>query len=54
MLGGDGRMHSVPVHWQEYLPLKVSQQMCVSVADPGDGESIAGIHTHGLYARVLK
>ena len=54
MLGGDGRMHSVPVHWQEYIPLKVSQQMCVSVADPGDSDSIAGIHTHGLYARVLK
>lgn len=54
MLGGDGRMHSVPVHWQEYIPLEVSQQMCVSVADPGDSGSIAGIHTHGLYARVLK
>lgn len=54
MLGGDGRMHGVPVHWQEYIPLEVSQQMRVSVADPGDSGSIAGIHTHGLYARVLK
>lgn len=50
MLGGDGRMHGVPVHWQEYIPLEASQQMQVSPTDPGDGD----IHTHGLYARVLK
>ena len=53
MLGGDGRMHGVPVHWQEYIPLEASQQMQVSPTDPGAG-GIAGIHTHGLYARILK
>ena len=54
MLGGDGRMHGVPVHWQEYIPLEASQQMQVSHTDPGDSGSIAGIHTHGLYAHILK
>lgn len=52
--GGDGDMHLVPVPWQEYIPLEARQQIQVSVTDPGGDGSIAGIHTHGLYARVLK
>lgn len=55
VLGGDGRMHGVPVPWQEYIPLEASRHLNISATDPGEtGGSIAGIHTHGLYARVLK
>ena len=28
-LGGDGRMHSVPVHWKEYIPLQKTSLMSV-------------------------
>lgn len=28
-MGGDGRMHNVPVHWEEYLPLQNQQLMAV-------------------------
>ena len=52
--GGDGRVHMVPVPWQEYLPLEERRQIQVSVADPGEQDGITNIHTHGLYARVLK
>ena len=52
--GGDGHMHLVPVHWQEYIPLEASQQMQVSFAAPSGQDHIVGIHAHGLYARVMK
>ena len=45
--GGDGRMHRVPVHWQEYIPLTKHNQICIST----DGQN-ANVHKHGLYARV--
>ena len=31
--GGDGRLHSVPVHWTEYLPVRKSSNMCLSEGD---------------------
>jgi len=30
MLGGDGRMHSVPVEWDDYLPLKAENHFLVA------------------------
>lgn len=50
MLGGDGRMHGVPVPWEEYIPLQARQQISVSAHRP---DSFA-THTHGLYTRILK
>ena len=50
MLGGDGRMHGVPVPWDEYIPLQARQQISVSANRP---DSFA-THTHGLYTRILK
>lgn len=51
MLGGDGRMHGVPVPWKEYIPLEASEMMAVSPEKP---DSPVTVHTHGLYARVIK
>ena len=28
--GGDGKWHSVPVHWKEYLPVQRTSNMCLS------------------------
>ncbi len=30
MLGGDGRFHSVPVEWDDYLPLEASNNFCIA------------------------
>ena len=51
MRGGDGRMHGVPVHWEEYIPLQACETMAVSTTEM---DSPATIHTHGLHARVIK
>lgn len=32
-LGGDGRMHNVPVHWTEYIPVNKDSSVAVKVAD---------------------
>ena len=38
-LGGDGRVHNVPVHWIEYYPLSAYSEMEITVADGvGDEE----------------
>lgn len=46
--GGDGRVHGVPVPWQEYIPLEAHRK--ISISPNSQTESI---HKHGLYARVL-
>jgi len=33
MLGGDGRMHSVPVEWDDYLPLKAENHFFVTQSE---------------------
>ena len=48
-LGGDGRIHSVPVHWQEYVPLQDVHHMTVS----SNPQTDANAHMHQLYARLL-
>ena len=45
--GGDGRMHGVPVHWDEYVPLEAQSELLVDTRSEK-----ANIHKHGLYARV--
>jgi hypothetical protein len=52
MMGGDGRVHGVPVHWDEYTPLQNDTQLQICAAEPEGSDYIAQIHTHGLYARV--
>lgn len=49
MRGGDGRMHGVPVHWQEYIPLEAHHELLINTSSEN-----ASIHKHGLYARVSK
>ncbi len=52
-MGGDGRLHGVPVHWEEYIPLSRSSQMEVAAADP-KAEDLAGrAFLHGLMAILL-
>ena len=50
MAGGDGRIHIVKVPWKEYIPLQATEVMAVTT-EKQDG---ANVHTHGLYARVIK
>ena len=46
VLGGDGRMHPVPVPWVEYLPLSASSTVSVSEGEDGD------VSRHGLALRL--
>ncbi len=32
-LGGDGRMHTIPIHWTEYLPVQKATQVSVKTAE---------------------
>lgn len=36
VMGGDGRIHEVPVNWEEYLPVSQDSQMAVCAAGTGD------------------
>lgn len=46
VLGGDGRMHSVAVHWKQYIPL--TKESSLLIRDKAENTSSAG--KHGLYA----
>ena len=53
MLGGDGRMHPVPVHWVEYIPIERESDIEV-MRDVGEAKPdvIATSTYHGLRATV--
>ncbi len=51
-LGGDGRIHGVPVHWQQYIPIEESTDLLVS-SDRNDADTMQ-VQKHGLWARVIK
>lgn len=42
--GGDGRFHSVPVEWDEYLPLQASNNFYVTESGLAKGENIMASH----------
>lgn len=44
--GGDGRLHSVPVHWVEYIP--VSRTTQVKIKESSRGGQDVGTHYHGM------
>ncbi len=44
--GGDGRLHSVPVQWLEYIPVSRTKDITVSE----EGRAGAGTNYHGLLA----
>ncbi|MBQ7387020.1 MAG: hypothetical protein IJW03_02520, partial [Clostridia bacterium] len=60
-LGGDGRMHAVPVPWDEYIPLEWTREMLVSPAPVSEreirrtAESYDGdnAYMHGMWARTI-
>ena len=62
VLGGDGRMHSVPVPWDEYIPLEWTRNILISPAPVSERE-IRGMNTdqtideqayfHGMWARTV-
>lgn len=55
MLGGDGRMHGVPVPWQEYIPLEACRRLDISDSDSGsESGCISTVQKHGLFARAFK
>lgn len=68
VFGGDGRMHSVPVPWTEYIPVEKSTNMAVKrigckrqefidrAAKSGSGNSIydtPSAYFHGLFAKII-
>ncbi|MBE6553486.1 MAG: hypothetical protein E7666_03995 [Ruminococcaceae bacterium] len=56
MMGGDGRMHSVPVPWVEYLPIRRDTEIEItdaSAQQPIDRESQKAARLHGLLAYLL-
>ena len=40
MMGGDGRIHSVPVQWDDYLPLVAQNLFSISTADGAKNQKI--------------
>jgi hypothetical protein len=59
VLGGDRRMHAVPVPWLEYFPVRNAVNMKVVKADDSDSiekiksEMANGTHYHGLFAQTI-
>ena len=49
MMGGDGRFHSVAVHWSEYIPLRHTTSFLVSDSKEKLGDK-ALAYKNGLYA----
>lgn len=55
VMGGDGRLHSVPVHWVEYIPIEKTTDMTVSPAASDDAKKeTTGTFFHGMVARALE
>jgi hypothetical protein len=62
VIGGDGRLHSVPVHWVEYIPVSKTTQISVRNLNMSEREfknSNTQISTkyafyHGMIAQILK
>lgn len=50
--GGDGRFHSVPVHWLEYVPIQKQTVIEVAESDEQPSQSTK-VFKHGLIARLL-
>ena len=40
VLGGDGRMHAVPVFWDEYMPLKNEKDFFIRPTDEAGGRGV--------------
>ena len=59
VFGGDGRMHSVPVHWTEYIPLervsnvKMASAQSVQALETNAQEMAKRFLYHGMAAWVL-
>lgn len=41
-LGGDGRMHGVPVHWYEYIPIYRESEMAIKSVDMSEDDFTRG------------
>jgi hypothetical protein len=60
-MGGDGRLHNVPVPWVEYIPTARETAVAVSGTDRTERSfcevagryPAGGVHFHGLYAYLL-
>ncbi|MBR2339788.1 MAG: hypothetical protein IKA74_03025 [Clostridia bacterium] len=52
--GGDGRLHSVPVHWMEYIPVERRTRLNVTSDDNGNkpANAQACVSKHGLFAYI--
>lgn len=50
MLGGDGRMHTVSVPWEEYIPLQASCRMTVGESRQSQSGTIGDAAKHHLFA----
>ncbi len=56
MMGGDGRMHSVPVPWVEYIPIRHNTEIEIADAaaqQPAGRENVKAARLHGLLAYLL-
>lgn len=53
-LGGDGRIHGVPVHWIEYIPVSNSKIMSVKTEKQGNDTTPSGTTFHGLVADIMQ
>jgi len=54
VMGGDGRLHGVPVHWVEYIPLENSGSFVVGDLGSDDEVSFRSLGQNGvIYARGL-
>ena len=54
VFGGDGKMHPVPVHWIEYIPVRKTTEMEVCVKDGEQNENMQDTCYHSMVARILE
>ena len=52
-LGGDGRMHAVPVPWTEYIPVQRISHIGVTTDDRKTVQVDGGARYHGLLAKIF-
>ncbi len=52
--GGDGRLHSVPVHWTEYIPTERRTRLNIRATERGNMPASTGasVSKHGLFAYI--
>ena len=53
MMGGDGRLHAVPVPWVEYIPVSAGRDVLLKASDKNVSQRDVAASMHGIVAVAL-